>query len=512
VYAALLTLLAPVCLAQSTPQIGLDTSESLFAVLTAINACGFDMGLAASDTVRSQVRSEVESAVQASADAQETKKNMCELYSAHRGSDDAHTLAQYISLALYLGPPPQLAPKVKDADLPPDASAVSGIVPPLQAFYAQAGLHAIWERHRVTYEELPERFHDAVAKMLFDTEIYLKMPSAGYLGRGFTVYLDPMGDPGQTNARNYGSNYYVVISPGSRNELKMEQIRHTYLHYLLDPLTLKYPAVVKQVQPLLQTVKNAPMDDSFKTDAGLLVTECMVRAVEARTAFSPKTPETQREQAVAASEAQGFVLTRYFYDALGKFEKDPAGLRSVYGDMLAGIDVRKEQKEAAQVKFAAQAEPEVLRVPQAPKPQLLLSASQRLSAGDPAGAQQLAQQALDQKSEDQGQALFIMAQAATMSRDMPGARKYFQQAIEVAHEPKVVAWSHIFLGRIFDLQEDRAAALDQYRAALSAGASLPEAKAAAERGIQQPYEPPRPPQAQPEGDQQKPDNQPDNKQ
>ncbi|HMH01281.1 MAG TPA: hypothetical protein VK555_07690, partial [Terriglobales bacterium] len=71
---------------------------------------------------------------------------------------------------------------------------------------------------------------------------------------------------------------------------------------------------------------------------------------------------------------------------------------------------------------------------------------------------------------------------------------YFQRALEVAREPKVVAWSHIYLGRIFDLQENRAAAVDQYRAALNAGASLPEAKEAAERGLQQPYEPPSHPQ------------------
>lgn len=54
----------------------------------------------------------------------------------------------------------------------------------------------------------------------------------------------------------------------------------------------------------------------------------------------------------------------------------------------------------------------------------------------------------------------------------------------------MIAWSHIYLGRIFDLQEERDAALDHYRAALTASASLPEAKAAAERGMQQPYEPP----------------------
>jgi hypothetical protein len=60
----------------------------------------------------------------------------------------------------------------------------------------------------------------------------------------------------------------------------------------------------------------------------------------------------------------------------------------------------------------------------------------------------------------------------------------------VAHEPKVIAWSHIYLGRIFDLQEERDAAIDHYRAALNAGEQLPEAKAAAEQGLQQPYEPP----------------------
>jgi tetratricopeptide (TPR) repeat protein len=77
---------------------------------------------------------------------------------------------------------------------------------------------------------------------------------------------------------------------------------------------------------------------------------------------------------------------------------------------------------------------------------------------------------------------------------LQGARNYFEQALGVAHEPKVVAWSHIYLGRIFDLQEERAEALDHYRAALTASAQLPEVKAAAERGIQQPYEPPSRPQ------------------
>ena len=445
-----------------------------------------------------RVRDQVAKAVQASPDAAEVTQNMCKLYEDHRQADPSRTLAEYVSLALYLNPPPALTTKVKEAEMPPDAVVVVGILPALQKFAELAGLHQIWQAEKTQYEILTERYHAAVAKMLFDTEIYLKLPSAGYLGRQFTVLLDPMGSPGQTNARNYGSDYYVVISPGRGPGLKMEQIRHTYLHYLLDPMALKYPAEVKRLQPLLLSVKASPMDESFKQDVALLVTECMIRAVEARMTGSSKDVETQRLQAVAESEKQGYILTGYFYSTLERFEKDPAGLRAAFEDMLSKIDVRKEEKEAAQIRFAAKADPEVLHLarPQA-APQLLQNASQRLSEGDPDGAQKLAQQALDEHREDPGQALFIMAEAATMNRDMPGARKYFQQALEVAHEPRVVAWSHVYLGRIFDLQEDRETALDHYRAALTAGATVPEAKAAAERGIQQPYAPPHQPQEQP---------------
>jgi uncharacterized protein HemY len=162
--------------------------------------------------------------------------------------------------------------------------------------------------------------------------------------------------------------------------------------------------------------------------------------------------------------------------------------------MLTDIDLRKEQKRASSVEYAKKADPELLHLSRPMEGKLLSTAEQRLYTGDSTTAQKLAQQALDEKSEDPGRALFILAQVATMNRDMQGARTYFQRALESTQEPKVVAWSHIYLGRIFDLQEDRAAALDQYRAAATTGASLPEAKAAAEHGLQQPYEPPGHPQ------------------
>jgi tetratricopeptide (TPR) repeat protein len=490
VCAFVLALSARFSAAQNTG-VTLDSNEALFTVLTAVNACGYDFEIENSDPLRAQIRDEVSSELSGSELAGNAAQAMCQFYDLHK-ADPLHNLSQYVSLALVLNPPPALTLRVKDADLPPDAAAITGILPLMQKFYQAAELHSIWTKHVTAYADFTQRYHEPLASVLLQTEVYLKLPSAGYLGRNFTVYIDPMGAPGQTNARNYGTDYYVVVAPGAGSSLKMEQIRHTYLHYLLDPLALKYPAMVKEIDPLLDSVKNSPMDESFKTDSSLLVTECLIRAIEARTGMA-KATEADKEQAVQSSMEQGFVLTRYFYDALAKFEKDPAGLRTLYGPMLASIDVGKEKKRTSTIHFAAQADPDVLHITRPSEGKLLMAAEQKLSAGDSDSAQKLAQQALDEKKEDPGRALFILAQVATMHRDIDGARNYFQKALEVAQEPTVVAWSHIYLGRIFDLQEDREAALDQYRAAVTAGAELPEARAAAEHGLQRPYEPARHP-------------------
>jgi hypothetical protein len=480
-------------LAENKPPVSLESSETLFTVLTAINTCGYDAELNSSDPLRAQIRSEVAKAVQNTEGGKDVIAPLCEFYREHQVQDSGHDLAQYVSLALYLGDPPAFTQKVKTGELPPDANAVAGILPSLQVFYQKLGLHQIWEQHHTRYAELTEIYHDPLAKMTFDTEIYLKLPSAGYLGRQFTVYLDAMGAPGQTNARNYAADYYVVISPSSSPTVKMQQIRHTYLHYLLDPLAMKNGGSFQKLEPLLDDVKMSPMDEAFKNNISLLLTECLIRAIEIRT-LPAKTPESEKLNAVNQADKEGFVLTPYFYNAVAKFEKDPIGMRNAYPDMLAAIDVGKEMKRASQVQFAESAAPELLHLARPKNEHLLLNAERRLSAGDTETAQKLAQQALDEEEEDPGRALFILAQIATANSDMQGARTYFERALQTAREPKVIAWSHIYLGRIFDLQANRDAAVDHYRAALNTGGSLPEVKSAAERGLQQPYEPPAPAQ------------------
>src|SRR5450755_3637731 len=73
--------------AQNRPQVSLETSETLFAVLTAINTCGYDQELNSSDPLRAQIRSEVSKAVQNTAGAQDVIAPMCGFYRQHQGSD-----------------------------------------------------------------------------------------------------------------------------------------------------------------------------------------------------------------------------------------------------------------------------------------------------------------------------------------------------------------------------------------------------------------------------------------
>lgn len=473
----------------------LDKSETLFAVLTAINNCGYDAGLTASDPLRMAIRREVGSKLESSAEAKSAANSLCAFYHDHQQASDARTLSSYISLALYLNPPPALTPKVKEADLPPDASGVLGMVSLLSQFYAATALHEIWEQHAEAFTAFTAQYSQPLSKMISSAELYLRLPSANYQGRSFTVLVDPMGAPSETNARSYADDYYVVITPAPESGPKLDSIRHTFLHFLLDPMVGKFAGSLKPLDPLMDSLRLAPMDESFKEDPSLLVTECLIRAVEARTLAAGKAPQTEQDRSIQDSEQQGFVLTRYFYNRLVQFEKEDVGFRAAMPAMISGIDVRAEQKRAAQIQFASAAEPELLHLSRPKEGKLLVTAEERLSAGDVQTAEKLAKQALAEKSEDPGRALFILAQIA-LRGGVNDATGYFEQALKSTSEPKVVAWSHIYLGRILDLQDDdeggpkRAEAIEHYKAAVTASDTLPEAKAAAEQGLQKPYAPP----------------------
>ena len=484
--------------AQQASRVTLEPNETLFSVLAAMNACGYNHELGASDGLRMAIRNDVARAVAESEAAAAAHRQICQFYRDHQQVDQVRDLSQYVSLAMNLGAAPQFLPTVKESDLPPDASYVLGLVPMLERYYSDVGLREIWERRRPEYEQRIEQLHGPVSKMLLDTDVYLKMPFSGGTGQRFVVYVEPQAAPGQVNARNYGSDYFLVVSP-SGSTLRLAEVRHTYLHHVLDPLTQRRAALFKRLEPLLLAVKGAPMQEGFKQDMALLTNESLIRALEARLIPAEGTGKKAREaaekarrEAAEASMKEGFILTHYFFEALKNFEDSPVGMRDAYPNLLREIFVDSERKRAEETEFAVQASPEVVRAA-APR-QVLLSdlAEDRLSRGDARSAQRLAQQALDERREDPARALFILARAATLGGDMTGARAYFERSLQIAREPRMIAWSHIYLGRIFDLQENRDAALRHYRAALAAGDTTPDTRAAAERGLEQAYRPPAP--------------------
>jgi hypothetical protein len=476
-------------LAQST-KAQLEVSETMFSITAALNACGYDVGLDDSLPIRASVRSQVKAITDSLPAATRARDAVCQFWREHQTPDAPGQAAPYVSLGLELGPPPLFATVLPEADLPPDAAYVLGVVPLLQKFYQAAGLHGLWLKYAPQYESLVHQFHDQLSDAITENDLYLKLPFSNYPGRHFVVYLEPLLAPGQVNSRNYADSYFVVVAPGQDGLLKVPAIRHTYLHYVLDPLALTHGGNLKRLEPILLDLHGAPLNKPFKNDISLVVNESLIRAIEVRTTI-PRSEEKERAASVQRAVEEGFIFTHYFYEALAKFEKESTGMKDAYGDLLHDIDLEHERRRARDTTFAAQASPEVInpaRVYSAAN--LLDAAEQKLAQGDAASARELAQQVLNHPGADEpGRAAFILARAATLSGDMQAASAGFQQAVQSLHDARLLAWSHIYLGRIFDIQEQREAAVAEYRAALAAGDSASDTKSAAEKGLAAPYQP-----------------------
>jgi tetratricopeptide (TPR) repeat protein len=480
--------LSSLLVAQQKSKVELESNETIFAVLTAINSCGYNADLRGSDPVRDEVRNAVSQMIEKSSAAADTNQELCSFYKEHQQADSDRELSQYISLALNMGPAPDFKLKVKEADVPPDASYILGFVPLVAKFYSAAELHKVWNRVQPRYDELIAKVNEPLANMILTTDVYLKNPISGFLGRQFVIFLEPMAGPGQINARNYGEDYFLVTAP-INGSLPMDKVRHTYLHFILDPLVMKRPAAMKRLDPVLKDIQTAPLDESYKRDATLLVTESLIRAIEARS-IPGKNVETRREKEVADDMADGFVLTRYFYDSLIEFEKGPTGLKDAFPDWLYYMDVGKLHKIANETQFATNARSEVVKA--APKQRAsqnpLDMAEQKIREHDLAAAEKLAQPVAEARGAEAPRAEFILGQVATLNRDRENAIKYFEDTLRIAREPKLIAWSHIYLGRIYDVDQERDMAVKHYQAALQAGDNSPEIQAAAQKGLKSPYE------------------------
>jgi tetratricopeptide (TPR) repeat protein len=190
---------------------------------------------------------------------------------------------------------------------------------------------------------------------------------------------------------------------------------------------------------------------------------------------------------------QGFVLTQYFYDQLIQFEKDPASLTDTIGEMVYSMDVEQQTHRARQIEFDKEADGDVLTRSKPRKLTGLDLAEARLSAGDVATASAMARQALAVHTDsldavaDSARANFILARAAILTGHPEDAINEFQKTLAASKEPRLLAWSHIYLGRMLDLDCKRDEALSEYTAALTVRDGQQDTRLAAERGLKAAY-------------------------
>jgi hypothetical protein len=336
------------------------------------------------------------------------------------------------------------------------------------------------------------------------------------------VLLEPLLSPNLTNARIYGSDYIIVTSPDNStgDPVRMDEIRHIYLHYVVEPMVYSRGAAMERIQPLLRGVQDAPLEFFYKSDVVALITECLIKAIEARTyetAARPKKPSAEktraeleqyaaemdaydhvtalaRDKLVAVDESQGWVLTGYFYNELGLMEHNGDGLRDEIAPMVYGMDVDKERKHAELVQFVKEAPTDPLRPASAPRKLAGLDLAELdLMQGNLPAAADLAEAALTAPGADAGRAKYILARIDLMQKRPDDAILGFEAALQLSKDPRTLAWSHIYLGRLYDTEAtpERDKAIAEYQAALAARDGRPDTKAAAESGVAHPFQLPQ---------------------
>jgi predicted negative regulator of RcsB-dependent stress response len=504
---------APSLIDPAGPTVSLISSEPVFLMAAALNACGYDEGLDESEPIRLRIREEMNQALAKSEDARNKRDKICLYIAQHRITGGERDISQYISLALYLTPPPELETSVDLTEMPPDSTQVVEIVPLLKDFMDAVDLHGIWLALHHVYDEEQDSLHESLSKMIVSTDLYLKMPANTYDGRRFVVVVEPQLSPRTVNARIYGADFVVVVSP-SKGQIRMNDVRHTYLHYMLEPLLTARANAIDRMQPILKVIRDAPLEFRYRNDTVPLNIECLIKAIEARTMDTgvpeykipaginrSDLPKYEHERqlyqqkvdaiklaAVHHDMTQGFVLTQYFYEQLIPFEKDPASLRDTIGEMVYSMDVEQQTQHAKQIEFDKEADEEVLGRSKPRKLTGLDLAEARLAAGDVATASAMARQVLATHADtldavaQEARANFIMARVSIMSGHPEEAINGFQKTIATTKEPRLMAWSHIYLGRMLDLDCKRDEAISEYKTALESRDGQQDTRLAAERG------------------------------
>lgn len=453
----------------------LGASESLFAVLAAANAAGYDEGIDLPDNspLRRQLRDYL--AKQDIAVLPELKR----YYRKHMLKNGVQDLSEYISYALSVTGPPDFAWRTRDVDVPPDAMALSEFTPLMIEFYRQAKLAELWDNSRPAYEKEAEKYHSPIIATTAAIDGYLRVPAGGYLGRRFQVFIDLLGAPEQVQTRNYGDDAFVIVT--ATEKPRIFDIRHAYLHFEIDPIAIKYGVALDQKRSLIDFVQTAPLEANFKRDFVLLANESLIKAVESRLDKNPGE--------VDQAARQGYVLAPFFAEQLRAFEKQEQGMRYYFPEMADAIDLKKEDTRISAIKFdaaplvrlgkqVAVAAPEPTRSPSA---QTLEKAEDLYLKRSLDDAKQLYLKSLEQNGSaaEHAEAWYGLARIAVLQKEPDNAVKLFEKTLVASPDDATKAWTLVYLARLSMAASDREKAAKFYQEALGVqGASEPARKAA----------------------------------
>jgi tetratricopeptide (TPR) repeat protein len=401
----------------------------------------------------------------------------------HKPKDPSQEFSQYISYALTTTGPPLFEPVHPNLPLPPDVDALYGFTPLMVAFYREADLETLWRQAQPYYDQVIGRYSQPVSRAVLEVNAYLRNVTSGFLGRRFQIYVDLLGPPNQVQTRSYVDDYYIVVTPSA--EMPIEDIRHAYLHYLLDPLGIKFAADLKRKAALIDYAQGSPILSSvYKENFGLLATECLIKAAEARLSKKP--------EMVTQALREGFVVTPAFAELLVTYEKQEQAMRLYFPELVGGIDLKKEEKRLDQIDFVSA--PAVkkfttTRVETAPVltgvAKTLDEAEDAISKRDIPHAKELFLRALQETEQRplHAKAYYGLARVAALERDPETADRLFRKVLELEPDSSTHSWSLLYLGRLADSQNDRESAARYYRDVLAVQNGPESAREAAKKGL-----------------------------
>jgi tetratricopeptide (TPR) repeat protein len=474
--------LVPVYAQPAQQQMGqLDSSPILFTVLAAANAAGYDAGIDSplSSPLRATVRDYL--AKQNIPSIPALKRYLRDM----RPKDTSTELSQYISFALFCAGPPDFKPVRPDVGLPPDAATLYEFPPLLAAFYQEAHIEDLWNKVQPDFDREISKYTAPASRAVLEVNAYLRNPTDGYLGRRFQIFIDLLGAPNQVQTRNYIDDYYVVIT--AHGDPPTDKIRHAYLHYLIDPMTIKFSDDIKKKKNLADFALASPMlSELYKGDFNLLATESFIKAIESRLDRKP----AESDQALK----EGFILTPAFTELLETYEKQEEAMRLYFPELVGAIDMKKEQKRLDNVAFASKPviAPTVRTAAPEPKP-VLTGAAKTLDEADTAAytakdyarAKQGYAKVMEQTDQKpmHAKAYYGLARIAVLERDPETGDRLFRKVLELEPDPETKAWSLLYLGKLADSQGDHTEAQSFYQQALAVPGVPDKVKEDAEKGL-----------------------------